>query len=104
MFLNRKWLLFIAMIMLGISFTVFVIQSEITFSETPFDDRNDLKEVVFSNTSCAETWRTDTSKPDIVNQAVLDAWCEKAWYDMITQKEGRQTDARLIGNIMRGAC
>ena len=47
---------------------------------------------------------SDTSKPDIANQAVLDAWCEKAWYDMITQKEGRQTDARLIGNIMRGAC
>ena len=47
---------------------------------------------------------SDTSKPAMANQVVLDAWCEKAWYDMITQKEDRQTDARLIVNMMRGAC
>ena len=47
---------------------------------------------------------SDTSKPEIVNQVVLDSWCEKAWEDMINQKEDRQTDARLIANIMRGAC
>ncbi len=47
---------------------------------------------------------SDTSKPEIVNHAVLDAWCEKAWNDMMNQKEGRFTDARLIGNMMRGAC
>ena len=29
----------------------------------------------------------DISQPDIVNQAVLDVWCEKAWHDMITEKE-----------------
>ena len=58
MFLNRKWLLFIAIVVLSISFTVFVIQSEITYRQTPFNDRKDLKEVVFSHTSCAETWRT----------------------------------------------
>ncbi len=47
---------------------------------------------------------SDTSQPKIVNQVVLDAWCEKAWNDMMNQKEGRFTDARLIGNMMRGAC
>ena len=47
---------------------------------------------------------SDSSQPKIVNHVVLDAWCEKAWTDMITQKEGRFTDARLIGNMVRGAC
>ncbi len=41
----------------GISFTLFLIQSQLTYNEIPFNDRKDLKEVVFSHTSCAETWR-----------------------------------------------
>lgn len=47
---------------------------------------------------------TSSSESRVVNSAVLDAWCEKAWHDMITLKENRYTDARLIGNILRGHC
>ena len=44
------------------------------------------------------------SESEVVNQNVIDEWCEQAWHDMITLKEGRYTDARLIENIMRGHC